>query len=229
MRRTPSSTRRSPLPAHPCVLRRLDRLRRRRVGVHGPSRQEASTGRSAASASCAGRARADRSTRAARCPRAAAGENVRGRPSRGASPTTCTPGLLVPAAEMPDRRPLYVEAVRQVLHDGRRVRHGQQDPCAACDTLLRASITEQLLEVARVVGRQIERTRRSPSHPRGVALRRDYVEKLIERSTSIVLTANAIKLHLGLDLGPEELRLEQGWRARGGTVATCRSRAGSPC
>jgi hypothetical protein len=33
--------------------------------------------------------------------------------------------------------------------------------------------------------------------------------RLTKNAASVVLTANAIKLHLGLELGPEELRLEQ--------------------
>src|SRR5262249_48584367 len=43
------------------------------------------------SASCAGPARAGRSSRASRCPLVAAGRNLRGRPARAASWTTSTP------------------------------------------------------------------------------------------------------------------------------------------
>jgi hypothetical protein len=91
--------------------------------------------------------------------------------------------LFVPAAEVPDRRPFDLDALRQVLHDGLRVRHGEQDPRASCYSLLGVSITDELLEVGGIVRGQIDRVGRSPSHPRGVAARRDYVERLVEQST----------------------------------------------
>jgi hypothetical protein len=42
--------------------------------------------------------------------------------------------------------------VRQLLHDRRRVRHGQQDPGSPSYPLLGASIMHELLEVGCVVG-----------------------------------------------------------------------------
>src|SRR5579864_7029817 len=57
------------------------------------------------------------------------------------------PYLFVAAAEVPDRRARDAEALCDVLHDGRRIRHRQQDPCAPCDALLGASIMEELLQV----------------------------------------------------------------------------------
>jgi hypothetical protein len=92
--------------------------------------------------------------------------------------------LVVPPAEVPDHRPVYLDTVRQILHDRGRIRHSQQDPGASSNTLLGASIADELLKVGRVVRGQIDRVRWSPSHPRGVALRRDYVERLVEQSTS---------------------------------------------
>jgi DDE superfamily endonuclease len=75
------------------------------------------------------------------------------------------PILFVPAAEVPDRRSLDLKTVGQLLHDGCRISHGQQDPRSPRHPLLGASVTDKLLEVGRVVAGQLDRSRRSPSHP----------------------------------------------------------------
>ena len=93
------------------------------------------------------------------------------------------PVLFVPTAEVPDRRSLHLETVGQLLHHGRWIRHGQQDPRSPRHPLLGASIVDEVFEVSCVLAGQFDRAWRSPSHPRGLAAPRDYVERLIKQST----------------------------------------------
>ena len=79
------------------------------------------------------------------------------------------PDSFVTATQTPDRRTINIEALRQLLHDGHRVRHGQQDPSASSDALLGTSVANEIREVGRVGDREVDDVRRVPSHLRGVA------------------------------------------------------------
>lgn len=72
--------------------------------------------------------------------------------------------LFVPAAELPDRLAPQFHPVRQILHDGLRIRHRQQDASAARNPLLGTSVTYEFLQVSHIRERQFDAPRGTPSH-----------------------------------------------------------------
>jgi hypothetical protein len=61
------------------------------------------------------------------------------------------PHLFVASAQIPDGRPRQLELIGQRLHDGPRIRHGQQNSRTASDSLFRMSVANKALEIGCVI------------------------------------------------------------------------------